>query len=91
MLKIQSCDLKTLSDKQCPLLDEPFRGTIEFSDALNVGSRAKYFCEPGYVLKGNRVRQCLSDGSWTGKKPSCVRKRQRCRLRTTLTLYLQAP
>uniref|UniRef100_A0A8C8AQF1 Sushi, von Willebrand factor type A, EGF and pentraxin domain-containing protein 1 n=1 Tax=Otus sunia TaxID=257818 RepID=A0A8C8AQF1_9STRI len=36
------------------------------------GELAQYVCFPGYELHGNPLRQCLSNGSWSGSLPSCV-------------------
>ena len=34
---------------------------------------ATYSCTSGYMLSGNRTRQCQPDGSWSGEMPQCIR------------------
>ena len=37
-----------------------------------LNSTAKYECNDGFVLTGDdRVRKCLTGGSWSGKPPLC--------------------
>uniref|UniRef100_A0A8V5H5F0 Uncharacterized protein n=1 Tax=Melopsittacus undulatus TaxID=13146 RepID=A0A8V5H5F0_MELUD len=36
------------------------------------GEIAQYVCFAGYELHGNPLRQCLSNGSWSGRLPSCL-------------------
>lgn len=38
------------------------------------GSQVRYVCYEDYVLVGNDLRQCGSDGKWTGKQPFCAYK-----------------
>lgn len=38
------------------------------------GSQVKYVCFEDYVLVGNDLRQCQSDGRWAGKQPYCAYK-----------------
>lgn len=38
------------------------------------GSQVKYVCYEEYVLVGNDMRQCKSDGRWDGKQPYCAYK-----------------
>uniref|UniRef100_A0A8C9NBQ1 Sushi, von Willebrand factor type A, EGF and pentraxin domain-containing protein 1 n=1 Tax=Serinus canaria TaxID=9135 RepID=A0A8C9NBQ1_SERCA len=40
--------------------------------AFTFGEFVHYICFPGYELHGNPLRQCLSNGSWSGSLPSCV-------------------
>ncbi|NXO38057.1 SVEP1 protein, partial [Locustella ochotensis] len=40
--------------------------------AFTYGEFVHYICFPGYELHGNPLRQCLSNGSWSGSLPSCL-------------------
>uniref|UniRef100_H0YSS6 Sushi, von Willebrand factor type A, EGF and pentraxin domain-containing protein 1 n=1 Tax=Taeniopygia guttata TaxID=59729 RepID=H0YSS6_TAEGU len=40
--------------------------------AFTFGEFVHYICFPGYELHGNPLRQCLSNGSWSGSLPSCL-------------------
>ena len=35
------------------------------------GAIAIYKCDDGYKLIGSFTRNCLKDGSWSGKQPQC--------------------
>lgn len=35
------------------------------------GAIAIYKCDEGYKLIGSFTRNCLKDGSWSGKAPQC--------------------
>jgi len=35
------------------------------------GSVVRYSCNTGYKIEGNNTRVCQTNGSWTGKDPSC--------------------
>ena len=41
---------------------------------FGLGTEATYICNDGYVLRGvrgDRVRTCQLDGTWTGTEPTC--------------------
>ncbi|EMP30778.1 Sushi, von Willebrand factor type A, EGF and pentraxin domain-containing protein 1 [Chelonia mydas] len=42
------------------------------SSGFSYGEYTQYVCFPGYELRGNPLRQCLSNGSWGGSLPSCL-------------------
>ena len=44
-------------------------------DQYSVGSSAKYLCTDGFVLVGDPVRQCQTNGEWTGTAPTCQGKK----------------
>ena len=37
-----------------------------------VGSVATFTCSDGHILVGNKLRQCLPDGRWSGHAPICI-------------------
>ena len=59
----------------CPELNVPENSNIEYSDETRVvNSSAEYMCASGYMLDGDRVRVCQSDGTWSNSSPLCRRK-----------------
>ena len=49
-------------------------GTVDVSEGTKVNSKIYYTCDRGYRLNGpswwsNRI--CLSDGTWSGREPTC--------------------
>ena len=38
------------------------------------GDTCSYTCDTGFVLTGNVMRTCGSDGSWSGSEPTCIGK-----------------
>ncbi|XP_061487863.1 sushi, von Willebrand factor type A, EGF and pentraxin domain-containing protein 1 isoform X2 [Rhineura floridana] len=40
--------------------------------AFSYGKYTEYVCFPGYELQGNPMRQCMSNGLWSGRTPSCL-------------------
>ena len=58
----------------CPSLSAPRNGWLKFSNGLNVGSKASYTCQSGFILQGDATRVCGSNGVWSGRDPTCKRK-----------------
>ena len=56
---------------ECPNLSNPANGRVSLN-GITVGSLATYECDPGFVLRGNERRSCLSTGRWSGSDPECV-------------------
>ena len=50
----------------CPELQDPANGEVT-SDGLT----ATYTCDEGFSLMGDQVRQCSSEGEWSGEEPTC--------------------
>ena len=57
----------------CGTLEDPIGGNV-FSVSTTLLSMATYTCISGYMLSGNKTRQCQPDGSWSGDMPQCIRK-----------------
>ena len=58
-------------DYYCPQLSSPAGGRVRVP-SRGVYSTATYSCYTGKSLVGNSRRTCLSNGTWSGRKPSCV-------------------
>lgn len=62
----------------CSILDDPDNGRIECSlgedGEPTEGDTCIYICDDGFMLTGDDVvRECQSDGSWSGSIPTCER------------------
>ena len=44
------------------------------ADSFKVGSTVQYRCATGHTVKGQSLRTCELDGSWSGSPPECVCK-----------------
>ena len=49
------------------------RGSVKLT-GKNDGDLAVFECEKDYLLTGAILRECLADGSWSGKLPVCKSK-----------------
>ena len=56
--------------KGCEYLESPEYGYVKTTGS-HAGSLALYKCQEGYELYGSRKRRCLSNGYWSGVKPTC--------------------
>ena len=71
------CDLNThlffLNEghRTCPLLKNLENG-ITHGQQYSEGEHVSFTCNPGYWLHGLSERKCLTNGTWTGKQPSCI-------------------
>ena len=55
---------------ECEDLDDPRNGNVILT-GTTVGSTATYVCDDGFVLIGNQLRRCMSNGLWSGEEPIC--------------------
>ena len=54
----------------CGRPDVDYNGVV-YGDDWWVGSQLRYECRTGFLLLGDPIRVCQSDGRWT-PKPSCL-------------------
>eukprot|EP00794_Sanderia_malayensis_P006969 gene6969-7754_t len=45
---------------------------IRLMSSTTYKSTARYFCNPGYTLRGSGNRVCQADGTWSGQATSCI-------------------
>ena len=57
----------------CGDLPDPANGQVSHPQT-NFSSNATYSCNLGYILIGNSVRTCQSNGTWSGNEPVCESK-----------------
>ena len=57
---------------QCPEMNELPYGRV-YGNLMTYGNRIGFRCDYGYTLVGSEQRLCLSDGTWSGTDPTCVR------------------
>ncbi|CAG0893228.1 unnamed protein product [Darwinula stevensoni] len=43
-----------------------------YSSVNRTENQAHYSCLPGFILKGETVRNCLAEGQWSSSPPTCV-------------------
>ena len=48
----------------------PINGHSDYLDN-KIGSIVTHSCNAGFVLRGDRLRQCLATGVWSGTLPTC--------------------
>ena len=58
----------------CPSgqVSAPVDGSVTFTYSYYFESVATFTCDDGYDLIGECQLVCLSDGNWSGSKPSCT-------------------
>ncbi len=39
---------------------------------VTIGVMGTYYCDPGYVLEGNRERVCTVSNEWSGEPAQCI-------------------
>lgn len=55
----------------CGDLPTPANGQ-KIGTQTSFGATAIFTCEPGYMLVGSTVRECLSSGLWSGTETRCL-------------------
>ena len=66
----------------CGILQNPSNGYVELS-GIEEGSTATYHCNENFELIGNQIRECGSDGMWSGEEPYCGELSVMCTLART--------
>ena len=61
----------------CKELDNPANGRVHVN-GRKPGAEARYTCNPGFRLSGQRLRVCQDDGSFSGQAPTCKSKELYC-------------
>jgi len=63
------------TDTRCDILSTPSNGEISCSSGREgvgyEGDICNFACNTGYELTGSDIRDCQSDGSWSGSNPTC--------------------
>jgi len=54
----------------CARLRDPANGMVSVS-GNDFESKARYRCNPGYLLVGDETRACEANGYWSGQEPVC--------------------
>ena len=62
-----------LSAKDCGPISAPLNGTKR-GEQTTYPSKVMFTCHDGFNLRGSNVRQCKSDGEWSGVETSCQGK-----------------
>jgi len=75
----------------CELLDAPENGFLDCSFVIEgipgEGDTCIYLCDDGFTIQGDSVRECQSNGSWSGSEPTCNRGKSLQKL-TSVTKWL---
>ena len=59
--------------KDCGALKTPSNGSL-IGNLTTFSNKVQFMCDEGFILRGSKIRQCLSTGSWSGNGTSCDRK-----------------
>ncbi|XP_039184898.1 sushi, von Willebrand factor type A, EGF and pentraxin domain-containing protein 1-like isoform X1 [Crotalus tigris] len=76
---LRTCQANGTWDKEPPFCEPVDCGPPEDishgflnGSVFSFGEYVEYVCFPGYELQGNPVRQCQSNGLWSGRPSSCL-------------------
>ena len=69
-------NFNNIKGQPCDVLPNPTNGLVTItrlgSPGILPGSQAVYTCNGGYEINGNSIRDCQSDGTWSGSEPTCT-------------------
>ena len=57
----------------CEILQPPQSGAVDVTGSTP-GATARYSCNEGFLLDGQRERVCQADGTYSGRAPICRRE-----------------
>ena len=56
--------------KDCGTLKTPSNGSF-VGNLTTYPHKLQFMCDEGFILRGSKIRQCLSTGKWSGNKSFC--------------------
>ena len=56
--------------KDCGALTTPSNGSL-VGILTTYPYKVQFICDEGFILKGSKIRQCLSTGNWSGNESFC--------------------
>jgi len=57
--------------KDCSYLQIPVNGSLVGLYLTTFPNSLTFACDPGFILKGSRVRHCEADAVWSGNETFC--------------------
>lgn len=69
----------TITEIKCPDLRAPKYGQVQLNSTV-YDSKARYYCDHGYLLYGEEYRYCGYKGKWSGSVPTCKREYESAKL-----------
>ena len=56
--------------KDCGGLKTPSNGSL-VGNLTTYPNKVQFICDEGFILRGSKIRQCLSTGKWSGNESFC--------------------
>ena len=60
--------------KDCGFLQVPANGSLVGQYLTTFPNSLTFACDPGFTLKGSRIRQCEANAVWSGNETFCQGK-----------------
>ena len=70
-IRRQGGKMKDALTNWCPEPTKPMNGHVNIRCRCGLGQVAKYRCNPGFGLVGDKTRKCTLDKVWSGSTPKC--------------------